>query len=116
MAAPVPPVDGMVIREDTTLAAGVHYLPNGIAIEADNVTLDGGGALLIGADRQGVGIRVNGRKDVRIRDVRLREFYHGIYAVQCEGLSISGCHITSTAEVAPNTIFLDIWLRPDQAY
>jgi parallel beta-helix repeat protein len=113
---PTIPTDGLSLRANTTLASGVYYLPAGLCIDADNVTLDGNGATLIGADRRGVGIRVNGRSNVAVRNVRLRDYYHGVVARGCRGLALDGNQITSTAEVAPNTIFLDIWLPPDEAY
>jgi parallel beta-helix repeat protein len=112
----VTPTDGMVVREDVTLTPGVYFLPNGITIDADNVTLDGAGALLIGAERKGQGVRLVGRSTVTIRNLRLREYYHGIHASSCEHLTLTSNQITSTAEVPPNTIFLDIWLEADQAY
>jgi parallel beta-helix repeat protein len=112
----IPPTDGMVIREDTVLAPGVYPLPNGITLEADGITLDGGGAMLVGSDRQGSGLRLNGRKDVTVKNLRLCDYYHGIYAKECRGLVITGNRITSTAEVPPNTIFLDIWRGPEDAY
>src|SRR5947209_14471942 len=46
----------------------------------------------------------------------MRDYYHGIRARGCRGLTIAGNQITSTAEVAPNTVFLDIWLPPEKAY
>lgn len=110
------PTDGMRVTEDTVLQPGVYYLPQGITIAADGVTLDGNGAILIGRDRTGVGVRVEGKKGVTIKGLRLREYYHGIHATDCQGLTITGCQITGTAEVAPNTIFLDIWLPAEKAY
>src|SRR5207248_1111470 len=112
----VVPEDGMVIREDTTLAPGVYFLPGGITIGADGVTLDGNGALIVGSNREGVGVRVEGRRGVTVRNLRLREFYHGIRAERCAALTLAGNQIASTAEVAANTVFLDIWLGPDAAY
>ena len=106
----------MVIREDAVLATGVYFLPHGLSVEADDVTLDGNGALLIGADRQGRGVRLNGRSGVTIRNLRLSHYYHGIHAWGCRGLSLFGNQITATAEVPPNTVFLDIWRGPDTAY
>jgi hypothetical protein len=51
----VVPTDGMIIRADTTLALGACHLPKGLIIATDGVTLDGGGALLIGEQRTGAG-------------------------------------------------------------
>jgi len=110
------PTDGMILREDTCLAPGVYYQPNGLSIEADGITLDGRGALLVGNNRQGVGIRLEGRSGVTIRNVQLREYYHGIHARGCRNLTLTNNRITSTAEVPPNTLFLDIWRPPKRSY
>jgi hypothetical protein len=69
----VVPQDGMVLRQDTTFAPGVYFLPSGLSIEADGITLDGNGAVLVGQDRQGQGIRLHGRSDVTVQNVRLRD-------------------------------------------
>lgn len=112
----VVPTDGIVITEDTVFEPGIYYLPSGITIAGDGVTLDGNGALLIGKDRTGIGVRVEGRQGVTIKNLRIREYYHGIHAADCKGLTITNCQITSTAEIGPNTIFLDIWLPAEKAY
>src|SRR5438067_13035844 len=115
MAKPklVKPVDGMEIREDTRFAPGTYYIPNGISIASGGVTLDGNGTILIGNGRKGAGLRIDGQKGASVSNLYLREYFHGIRAENCTNLSIRGCGITSTDEVAPNTIFLDIWLGPE---
>lgn len=110
------PGDGMTISSNTRLTPGVYYLPNGIEIVADGVSLDGNGALLVGAGRSGQGVRMNGRRGVKIKNLRLSEYYHGIAAQGCANLTISNCAVSGTAEVASNTIFLDIWRPAEQAY
>jgi parallel beta-helix repeat protein len=112
----VAPTDGMTITENTMLAPGVYVLPHGITIAADHVTLDGSGALILGAGRKGRGVTIKGREGVTIRNLRVQEYAHGIYAEDCRDLTITECRITSTTEVAPSTIFLDIWLPAEQAY
>ncbi len=106
----------MVVRESTVFEKGVYFLPGGISVEADNVTIEGNGATLIGLDRKGTGIEMEGRKNITIRNLNLRDYYHGINAHACKHLMITGCTITSTAEVVANTIFLNIWLPPRKAY
>ena len=108
-SATVGPTDGMVIRTDTTLAPGTYFLPAGLTIAADGVTLDGNGATLIGADGRDVGVRIEGRKGVTVRNLRLREYYHGIVARDAERLLLERNSISATAEVEPNTAFLDVW-------
>lgn len=112
----VVPTDGMAIREDTRLAPGVYHLPNGLTIEADGVTLDGGGAVLVGSDRQGTGVRLHGCANVTLRRIQLRDYQHGVHARGCRDLTLVDNRITSTAEVPPNTLFLDIWRGPEEAY
>lgn len=111
----VTPSDGMLITADTVLAPGVHYLPNGLTIAADGVTLDGGGALLVGAG-VGRGVSVRGHGGVTIRNLRVSGYYHGIYAEGCAGLTIARCEARATAELPANTLFLDIWRPAEHAY
>ena len=110
------PTDNLYITENTTLQPGVYYLPNGLTIVEDGITLDGNGALLIGKERFGRGIRVCGRSNVTIKNLRLQEYEHGIFAQDCQNLEISGCRVTATAEVPANTVFLDVWLPAEKAY
>lgn len=112
----VVPTDGLVLREDTVFAPGVYHLPSGITIAADGVTLDGNGAVLVGSRQQGQGIRVAGRSGVTVTNTRLRDYYHGIYARGGRSLTLTHNQITATAELAPNSLFLDIWRGPDAAY
>lgn len=109
------PGDGALITADTTLTPGVHYLPRGLTIAADGVTLDGGGALIVGAG-EGHGVTIRGHGSVTIRNLRLHGYTHGIVAEGCAGLRITGCQARATAELAPNTVFLDIWRPAGQAY
>lgn len=111
----VTPTDGMVITADTTLAPGVYYLPGGLTIAAEGVTLDGGGALLVGAG-VGRGVSVRGQNGVSIKNLRLSGYYHGIYAEQCAGLKVARCEVRASAELPANTLFLDIWRPAEQAY
>jgi parallel beta-helix repeat protein len=110
------PSDGMEINKDTNFDRGIYLLPGGIAITADNVTLDGRGAVLVGTDQSGQGLTINGVKNVTIKNLHILNYYHTIYAVQCQGLTIANCRCTATAEVPANTIFLDIWKTAGGAY
>ena len=51
-----------------------------------------------------------------IKNLKARDYEHGIYATRANNLTITDCQITSTGEVAPNTIFLDIWRPVEQPY
>jgi parallel beta-helix repeat protein len=110
------PTNGMRLTESARLAPGTYYLPDGISIDADGITLDGTGAVLAGGGRQGVGVTVRGRSGVTIQGLALREYYHGIHARECTGLTLRENRITSTAEAPPNTLFLDIWRGPEDGY
>lgn len=110
------PTNGKVITQDTVLDPGVYFLPNGLTIDADDVTLDGNGAVIIGANRTGCGVVVRGRRGVTIKNLYIRDYEHGIYASECSALTVAACQVTSTTEVQANTIFLDIWLPREQAY
>lgn len=115
MPRPITPTDGMAISADTRLAPGVYHLPGGLRVVADGVTLDGGGALLVGAGG-GRGVEVIGRRGVTIKNLRVATYYHGIYAEDCADLTIAGCQARDSAELAPNTAFLDVWRPADHAY
>jgi parallel beta-helix repeat protein len=110
------PQDSLYITQDTIIRPGVYYIPNGIMIVEDGITLNGNGAVFIGKDRNGHGISIQGRRGVTIKNLKLRDYYHGIYACDCRDLMISNCQVTSTAEIQANTIFLDIWRPHDNAY
>ncbi len=112
----VVPTNGMVIRSNTQLEPGTYVLPDGIVVDADGVTIDGNGATLVGVSREGAGITVEGHKNVTIRNFRIRDYYHGIVARNCTNAAIERNHVTSTAEVAGNTVFLDIWRPAADAY
>lgn len=110
------PTDKMEITRDTSFQPGVYYLPNGISISADGITLDGNGVVLFGHNRSGHGLTILNHNGVTVKNLRLQEYYHGIYCQGCRGLTIRDCRVTSTAEIPANSIFLDIWLPLDQAY
>ena len=110
------PTDGMVLTGDTVFQPGTYYLPHGITIASDGITLDGSGALLVGQQRTGQGVNIENCSGVTIKNLCLQEFYHGLHAEHSRELTIANCRITSTAEVQPNTIFLNIWLPADKAY
>ena len=110
-------MDGMRIDKDTQLEPRVYILPEGISIDADNVTLDGHGATILGTDKtSSLGIRVHGRKNVSIKNIRILNYYHGVSVKKSTGIQISHCTITLTTEIQSNTLFLDIWKPAAQAY
>src|SRR6185436_15233896 len=98
---PLIPTDGMVITRDTIFAPGVYLLPEGISIAADEVTLDGNGALLVGRGREGRGLSIAGRSNVTVKNLQLQGYYYGMYAHGCRALTIAACRASGTAEVPP---------------
>jgi len=114
--AVVVPTDGMVIRSSVRLKPGVYVLPQGLSVAADGVTLDGEGVTLVGCGRRGTGVRVEGRRQVTIRNLALRDYYHGISVRKASGLTLERNQIASTGEVPANTVFLNIWHDVERAY
>ncbi len=105
------------IDRNTQLEPKVYLLPEGITIDADNVTLDGQGATIMGTDKtNSQGIKVFGRKNVVIKNLRVLNYYHGVSIKQSSGIEISHCTVTLTTEIQSNTLFLDIWRPAAEAY
>ncbi|MEM4263984.1 MAG: hypothetical protein QW666_03780, partial [Candidatus Woesearchaeota archaeon] len=75
----VEPVDGMAIYQNTVFCARTFDLPNGISIGADNIELDCGGAILRGNMKGETGLRIDGRKNVRIKGCNILTYKIGIY-------------------------------------
>ena len=110
-------MNGLTINKDTKLEPQVYLLSEGITIDSDNVTLDGHGATIMGTDRTAnQGIKVSGRKNVIIKNLRILNYYHGISIKKSEKIEIYNCTITSTAELQANTLFLDIWKPSTDSY
>jgi parallel beta-helix repeat protein len=110
------PEDGMQISRDTTFAPGVYYLPKGIEIVADDVTLDGNGALLIGNNFMWRGVSVNQRRGVTIKNICVERYYHGIWVNASTDIHIEHCRVTRTHELPSPDTFLDVWLPRNEAY
>ncbi len=116
MNAPVVPTPGLGIRQSTVLQPGAYVLPAGLTIAADGITLDGNGAVLVGVNRQGAGVQVDGHAGVTIRNLRIRDYYHGLVVRNCQNVTLEHNQISATAEVPVNTVFLDIWRPAADAY
>ena len=112
----ITPEDGMLIDSDTTLAPGVYYLPNGVTINADHITLDGNGALLIGKKYQGHGVNINQKTGVTVKNLQVERYYHGIWVNASANVRILNNHVTATHEIAGPDVFLDVWLDRSAAY
>src|SRR5262245_55067949 len=100
-------MDELTIRNDTQLEPRLYSLPEGIIIDADNVTLDGNGATIMGTDKTASeGIKIAGRKNIIVKNLRVLNYYHGIAVKQSAEIEISDCTITLTTEIQSNTLFL----------
>src|SRR5215216_7085480 len=104
------------VNKDIHLEPKTYFLPGGISIDSDNVTLDGRGATILGTNKTGQGIIISGRKNIVIKNLRVLDYYHGISIESSSGIEISNCTITSTVEIPSNTVFLDIWKPARDAY
>lgn len=75
----VVPTEGMVITEDTVFCEGEYELSNGIEIDADNITLDCNGAILIGNKTPwNVGIEARLVDELVIQNCFVRNYTMGI--------------------------------------
>jgi parallel beta-helix repeat protein len=110
-------MNGLKVSGNTQLESKVYLLPDGITIDSDNVTLDGHGATIMGTDKTASqGIKVNGRKNITIKNLRVLNYYHGISIQKSTGIEIRDCTITLTTEIQANTLFLDIWKPAAESY
>jgi len=110
-------MNGLTINRDTKLEPKIYILPEGITIDSDNVTLDGHGATIMGTDKAASqGIKIRGRKNIVIKNMRVLNYYHGISIQKSTGIEIRDCTITLTTEIQSNTLFLDIWKPAADAY
>lgn len=110
-------MNGLRITQNTPLEPKIYMLPEGITIDADDVILDGHGATIMGTDKtSSQGIRILGRKNVVIKNIRVLNYYHGISVRNSQGIDIHDCTVSLTTEIQSNTLFLDIWKPADQAY
>lgn len=72
-------LDGMRIKNDTTFCSDTYDIPNGIFVEADNITIDCGTAVLRGDMQEGTGITIENRKNVVLRECNILTFHVGVY-------------------------------------
>src|SRR6266536_1640611 len=99
MAKWIKPEDGMQITSDTMIEPGVYYLPHGIEITSDRVTLDGNSALIVGDDFQGRGVRINQRTGVTVKNLNVERYYHGIWVNASANVHLLNNAVTRTHEL-----------------
>lgn len=112
----ITPEDGMKLTRDTAFAPGVYFLPNGIELAADNITLNGNGALLIGDGFKGRGVWATQKLGLTIINLIVERYYHGIHLNASANVRVQGCTVTRTHELAGHDTFLDVWLDRSEAY
>jgi hypothetical protein len=125
-SAPAPPpvvvpTDGMRIAASARFAAGTYALPHGVSVVADGVTLDLGGAELVGDGAgNGAGVTVAGVANVTVTSslpgAALRGFFYGVVATDVSGFALSDCSLSGNWR-APNasSTWLDINAPPSLA-
>lgn len=120
MKTAVQPTDGMVITESTRLAPGVFVLPNGMTIGADNVTIEGDvegdGTLIVSPTTEHAAIKADGRQNVRVQNLSISGFYHGVRFDHCRDVFIENVKVRETWEVEGIDTFLYLWLPIDKVY
>ena len=83
------------ISTDTVLDPDTIY--GAIVVKASGITLDGRGALLLGADTgdpktfTGTAVRAEGVSGVTVKDLRARGFERGLHVSDGEGWRVEGC-------------------------
>jgi len=93
--------DGMAIDRSLTFSAGTHRITEPLAILKDGVTVDFGGATLLGSGEgadpdafTGVALELHGRSNVTIKNLNAHGFKVAIQASKCTGLVIEGCDVS----------------------
>jgi parallel beta-helix repeat protein len=104
------PRPGMLVTASTQLAPELFALPDpgdgALRIEADDLVLDGRGAVLDGGGRGGAGIVLRGRRRVVIRNLVVRGYAWAIVAIDCDELLVEDCDLSHNGR--SDGTFLDI--------
>ncbi len=76
----IEPTDGMTINQSILFCSSTYDIPNGIAIAADNITVDCGTAVLRGTvDESEIGIRIENVDHVTLRNCNIVTFNQGLF-------------------------------------
>lgn len=110
------PTDGMVITESVRFAPGVYFLPNGLRIGSDNITIEGDDTLIVSNHQTGVGIHAEGRNNVSIRNLSISGYYHGLRFDSCQNITVEKVKVRDTWEVEGIDTFLYLWLPIEKVY
>jgi parallel beta-helix repeat protein len=113
---PIIPTNGMLITENTVLASGVYYLPDGIRIAASNITLEGNNTTIVSDKPSGTAIHLQGQNGVTIRNLSVQGYYHALRIEEAEDITIEKISVRNTAEIAGVETFLYLWKPITEAY
>jgi parallel beta-helix repeat protein len=106
----------MIVSENTRFAPGVYYLPNGLTVGADDITIEGDNTLIVSNAQNGVGIRGEGRRNVTVRNLSISGFYHGLRFDHCQNITVENVKVRDTWEIAGIDTFLYLWLPIEEVY
>jgi parallel beta-helix repeat protein len=109
------PRPGLTVTGSVVLEPGHYDLPDlgdgALRIAADDLVIDGRGAVLDGRGRGGIGILLQGRRRVVIRHLVVRGYDWALLALDCEEIVVEDCDFSHNG--ASEGTFLDI-TRPDE--
>ncbi len=81
------PEDGIVLESDTLLCYGEYSAPEGLKINADDMTLDCNNSVISG-NSLGNGILIDGRKNVSVKNCIISNYEIGVYLKNSAGNEI----------------------------
>lgn len=88
----VVPVDGMIITENTIFCEGNYYLPNGVKIVNNGITLDCSNANVSGNNNNNgqspSGITINSTSSITIKNCEIDNYFRGIHILNSSNIFI----------------------------
>jgi len=98
--APISSADNITYTLTDNIVGNVIESSSAIAIERDNIVVDGAGYTVQGtASYDSRGIYLTGRSNVTIKNMEVREFYYGIYFHSSSSNTVSGNNIATNNSV-----------------
>jgi len=98
----IDPPDAPITTYDTityTLTDNITSSADGIVVERDNLIIDGAGCQLQGSGGyvEYAGIRLEGRKNITIKNMHIQTFYYGVYLFGSSDNIIIGNNVTTNS-------------------
>lgn len=112
----VTPTNGMTITEDTTFAEGVFFVPDGLRIAADGISVQGNNTTLISDKQIGTGLHIDRHHNITLKNLTINGFYHGVRADHASNLTFDNLTIRNTQEIAGIETFLYLWKTIEETY